>query len=284
MTRADFTPWLDRSGRFSLLRAVVFVALLIPICRIGFLLFTGMIGPEPVTTAMNGIGEWTLRILLVSLAITPLRRLVGWSKLITVRRMVGLIAFAYVVAHFLLYILNEHGDLAKVASEIYTRLYLTIGFVALIGLAALAATSFDRAIRRMGKNWRRLHKLSYPLTALGILHFFMQAKIDVTGPVLMLGVFIGLMLHRLIDRVKLPAFVSIIGVAILSGLAAAGLEALWYAAMTGAPAWRVLIANLDFSYDIRPAWFVAAILGAPVLLLLWRQAGNLMGRLVTRPG
>ncbi len=275
MTRSDILPWLDRRGRFSSLRLAVFTAGIGPAAWLLWLLWSGQLGAEPIKAAMHLTGEWTLYALLASLAISPLRRLLGWGALIGVRRMVGLTAFACVLAHFTLYILLENLDLVKVAREIILRTYLTIGFVALLGLAALAATSFDAAIRRMGRGWQRLHRLSYLLTAMGILHFFMQAKLDVAGAALLAGVFAALMLYRLTERPlrgRIVPEIPVLLIAVQAGATGAGLEYLWHLTQTGIPADRVLLSNFDFRYDVRYPWIVMAIIAAPVPVMLARRA------------
>lgn len=273
-------PWNDRAGRLSPLRLVVFLAAVAPAFWIAWALWGGRLSAEPYKQATHLTGEWTLYFLLAGLAVTPLRRLLGWGKLITVRRMLGLTAFTYAFTHLLLYVAHENGDLAKVVSEIVSRFYLTIGFVVVLGLALLAATSFDRAIRRLGRNWRRLHWAVYPLTALGLLHFYLQSKIDVTHPVLLSGVFVGLMLHRAAPGLsgRIGAAPAVLLAAIGAGLGAAGLEFGWYALASGVPAERVLLANLDFSYRIAPAWFVAAICAAPALVILTQGVAAWLSR------
>lgn len=267
MTIDDLTPWKDRAGRFSALRAAAFALLAAPAFWLLAHLALGRMGPEPEKAATHFTGEWTLYILLAALAVSPLRAHLGYGRLIGLRRMIGLFAFGFIAAHFGLYVLHEHVDLAKVAAEILKRTYLTIGFVALLGLALLAATSFDKAIRRMGANWRRLHALVYPLTALGLLHYFMQSKLDVSEPALLSGLFCGLMLLRLRRLRAWPPALALLLAALVAGLSAAGLEAAWHAGMTGVPWRRVLLASLDFSYEVRPPWIAAAIMAAPLLLL-----------------
>lgn len=270
MVVKTLAPWADRAGRFSSLRAAAFAAVMAPALwlLVGFAL--GRLGPEPFKAATHESGVWALRFLLAALAVTPLRRALGWGRLIGVRRMIGVAGFCYVAGHLGLFILHENGDLAKVAVEIVSRIYLTIGFIALLGLAALAGTSFDAAIRRMGKRWRQLHRLAYPLTALGILHYFMQAKIDVAEPALLFGVFAGLMAHRVFARSSAPVAALVFGVALFSGAAAALSEYLWHLTMTGLPAGRILAANFDFSYEIRPPWIAAAIMASPLAVLAAR--------------
>lgn len=270
MNDAALAPWADRNGRFSWLRAAVFAAVAAPALWILFAWAFDRLGPEPYKAATHQSGVWALRFLLAALAITPLRRRLGWSRLIGVRRMVGVAAFCYIAGHLGLFILHENGDLAKVAGEIVSRVYLAIGFVALIGLAALAGTSFDAAIRRMGPRWRQLHRLAYPLTALGVLHYFMQSKIDVSDPAFLFGLFAGLMAHRVFARAPAAVATTLL-IAAFSGVAAALSEYLWHLTMTGLPAGRVLMANLDFSYEIRSPWIAAAIMAAPVAALAARR-------------
>jgi len=274
MRIADLIPWTDRAGRFSGLHAAAFAVAVAPATWIAIAFPAGWLTAEPLKQATLLSGTWTLYFLLASLAVTPLRAVPGWSRLVGIRRLLGVTAFAYIFGHFMLYVLFQDGNLAKVAVEIASRIYLTIGFAALCGLALLAATSFDTAMRRLRRNWKRLHRIVYPLTALGLLHFFMQSKSDVSGAVLLSGIFVALMLHRLPRRTMTPGGVLV--VALAAGLAAAGLEFAWYATTSGIPAGRVLLSNLDFSYQVRPMWVVMAICALPLPFLLARTPGGLV--------
>ena len=139
--------------------------------------------------------------IVLSLAVTPARRLFNAPKLINMRRTLGVTAFCYAVLHLTLYVVQEKYDLVKVASEIVLRIYLTIGFVALIGLIALAATSTDGMIKRLGgARWNRLHKLVYPIAILGIIHFLMQTKLDISESVMVAGFLFWLLGYRLMHR------------------------------------------------------------------------------------
>lgn len=218
------------------------------------------LGARPLVETLRFLGDWTVRLLLLTLAVTPARRLFNWPKLLNARRTLGLGAAFLVAVHFALYCVDM-GSLAIVAREIVLRIYLTIGFIALVGLALLSATSWDRAIARLGaERWSRLHQLAYPVTALAILHFFMQQKLDVTEPTLMAGLFLWLMGWRILQRSGHgTGLVPLIGLAIGAGVATALLEAGWYLAATGIDPMRVLSANLAFAYSIRPAWWVAGV-------------------------
>lgn len=251
-------PWNDKAGRFVPLKAATLVLLCLPALWLAYrFVFLGL-GPRPITEAIHRLGDWTVYLLLITLAVTPARRLFDWSKLIQVRRMIGVAALAYILGHFLLFIVDSKLDLAFVAGEIVFRIYLTIGFLAILGLVALGVTSTDGMIKRMGaKEWNTLHNLIYPVTALAILHFYMQSKVDVSQPVLMSGFFFWLMGYRLMARRGykeglVPLLLLSVSAAVLTALA----EATWYGVATGVGFWRPFLANFSFAIGMRPAWWV----------------------------
>jgi sulfoxide reductase heme-binding subunit YedZ len=254
-------PWTDRAGKFSPLKAVVFGSLFVPGLVLAWSWATGLLGPRPVTEAIHEAGDWAIRFLLISLAVTPLRRIADWPKLILVRRMLGLAALSYVFAHLCLYVIDQNFILVRVVSEIVSRIYLTIGFVALTGLSVLGATSTDGAIRKLGRNWNRLHKIVYVIGILASLHFFMQTKADVYEATLMSGLFVLLMLYRLAHwrGFGLASPGALIALAVFAALSTAGLEYAWYGLATGIPPSRVLAANLQFAFSVRPAWWVLTV-------------------------
>jgi sulfoxide reductase heme-binding subunit YedZ len=264
---ALYAPWRDRAGRVSGLKLATFLFALAPGLWLASAYAVDALGAKPITALLHGTGEWAVRFLLLSLAVSPLRRIANYPKLILVRRMLGLTVLAYGLIHFALYVVDQNFVLTKVVSEIATRIYLTIGFVALVGLIVLGVTSTDGMIRRLGKAWPRLHKAVYTIAVLGLVHYFLQAKIDVTDPVFWTGLFLLLMGWRTMQRFRLPT--NPLTLAILSlaaGLATALVEAAWYGLASGVPARVVLAANLDFSYTVRPAWWVVGLgLVLPVL-------------------
>lgn len=253
-----FYPVLDRSGRFSPLKAAVLAGLCLPAVVLAIDAWTGSLGAEPLDTAIHAAGDWAIRFLFLSLAVTPLRRFWHWSRLLLVRRMVGLAALGYALAHLILYVADQKWDLVVAGTEIVLRYYLLIGFVALAGLAVLGATSTDAALRRLGRRWKPLHKAVYVLAVLAVVHFFLQSKINVDEPVLMAGLLLLLFFYRLANA-RGGAWSSTLGLAataLAAALATMALEYAWYALFTGVPAHRVLAANLDFTYTIRPMWWV----------------------------
>ncbi len=257
-------PWYDNAGRFSAFKLAVLILLFVPMTMIAIRYLDGALGARPINEAVHQIGNWTLRLLLISLAIRPARTILHWPRLMQVRRLVGVVAFVYVAAHLTLYAADEAFNLAKVATEIVLRIYLTIGFVALLILAAMTLTSTDGMARRLGgRRWRRLHQLVYAATLLAVIHFFMQTKANVDEPWVMAGLFAWLMAYRVASWYEkrhggvpdwLPA---VLGVG--AGVATALGESVYYWIKLGVAPDRVLAANLVFTAGPRPGWIVAAI-------------------------
>jgi len=249
----------EKNGRWSPEKLAAFAVAVAPAIWLLALLTWGDLGPRPVTEAIHFTGRWAVRLLLLSLAITPLRYIAPVGKANLARRTLGVAACCYAVLHFVLYVVDLNYDLGKVASEIVLRFYLTIGFVALIGLIALGVTSTDGAIRRLGQRWNTLHQAAYVIAVLGVLHFMLQKKLDIYEPILMTGFLLWLLGYRLWRRLYgPPGFVALAILAVASAASTAVFEALWYGAMTGVNPLQVLDANLMFEFDIRPAWWVLA--------------------------
>lgn len=279
---ATILPWNDRTGRFSPLRLGTFLLVLAPGLWLLGSALAQRLGPRPDTEVIHQTGLWAVRFLALTLAVTPLRYATRFNRLAGVRRMLGLSVLSYALFHLLFYAVNLHGNLPRIASEIVLRVYLTIGFVALCGLIALGLTSTDAMIRRLGaRRWGLLHKSVYAIAALGTVHFFMQSKLDVSEPIIMGGIFALLLgerlLRRLIGDLTAPALV---GLAVASAFATAAGEAAWYSFKTGAPMLMILSANFDFSYTLRPAWYVLA---AGIVLVLARLARPLFMGALRRP-
>lgn len=262
----------DRQGRFSPLRAATLALCLAPALWLAWGLAADTLGPKTLEALNHETGVWSLRLLLVTLAISPLRLITGWNKLITIRRMLGVSTFGYAFAHLVFYIADQKFDLIKVASEIVLRFYLTVGFIALLALGVLAATSFDSAVKRLGAaRWNRLHSLIYPLAVLALWHAALQAKLKVSEPTIMAGVFVALMLARAM-RGRVPVnMLTLSGLALLMLPLTAGIEYLWYALATNIPAERVWQANFALALAPRPALVTVLIaLALPLATLAKR--------------
>lgn len=156
----------------SLLKPAVFVACGIPFARLVALGAGGGLGANPVEFVTRSTGTWTLVLLCVTLALTPARRMTGWSALARVRRMVGLYAFFYACLHFATYVwLDQWFDAAAMLRDVVKRPFITAGFTAFVLLLPLAATSTQAMMRRLGRRWGELHRLVYAVAILGVLHF-----------------------------------------------------------------------------------------------------------------
>lgn len=264
-------PWRDRHGRFLPIKAVVLTLALVPGLVNVFWWWAGELGGRPLTEMIHATGLWSVRFLLISLAITPFARMFDWSRLLLVRRMVGLTAMTYAILHLALYIADQKFKLLFVATEIVLRFYLTIGFVALLGLVALGVTSTDNAVRRLGRRWKQLHRLAYPIAVLGILHYFIQTKANVSEPVFVAGLYVWLMLWRpLPDAWKRPV-ATYAALAVVTGLATVGLEFAWYGIATSIDPWRVLLANQSIDFGLRPSHWVVVVAVAVALLVPLRR-------------
>jgi methionine sulfoxide reductase heme-binding subunit len=272
----------DKRGRFSPLRAVTFVLLFVPLIVVAYYSATQQLGPRPINEAIHQIGSWSIRLLFITLAITPMRRIARYAPLVDIRRMLGVSAFLYLVLHFFLYIVDQAYDVPKVASEIVLRYYLTIGFVAWVGMATLAVTSNDYMVRRLGGiRWRKLHWYVYPIAILGMIHHFMQSKLEVFEPTWMGGILLWLLLYRVLHwryprNSEFPIWV-IAASWFVAGALTFILEAIGFWIAYGAPILRVLMVDFSFEAGIRPGWyvwFVGAIVTLIGLIRL-RPAGRL---------
>ena len=251
--RRSVWPWDDKAGRFSWLKAAALVIEMAPALYLAGMWAAGAMGPRPVTAVIHGTGLWTVRFLLLSLLVSPVRALFPWPRIVLIRRQLGLTALFYALAHLVLYALDQNWALLHVVSEIALRFYLTIGFVALLGLVALGVTSTDGMLRRMGRRWKQLHRLAYAIGVLGLFHFFLQSKADVSQATVMAGIFFWLLGWRLLpagaDRSPGP----MLGLAVAATILTAAAEFVWFALGTKIPPLRPLTAELDWSFGPHPA-------------------------------
>ncbi len=264
------------------LRLLTLVGLCLPALYLAWRWFAGELAPRPVTLATHATGDWAIAFLIVSLALTPARAIFDWAPLIHVRRRVGVAAALYAVAHLLIYVLDQKWNLLVVATEIAKRFYLTIGFVAVLALVVLAATSTNGWQRRLKRNWKRLHWLVYPAAILAIVHFFIQSKVKIDQAALTAGLFAWLMLWRALPRRLATSLAGLLLLAVAATLLTVVFEAGWYGLVNGIDPMRVLQANLDADLAPRPAHKVLAASLLVVLLAAARRAFASLGRLWTR--
>jgi methionine sulfoxide reductase heme-binding subunit len=198
-------------------KPVVFALSLLPLAWLVFGIFADKLGANPAEYLERSTGDWTLRFLCITLAVTPLRVMANLPPLARFRRMLGLFTYFYVVLHFLCFAWFDMGfDVEEIAKDIVKRPFILVGFAAFVLLTPLAATSFNRAVKALGaKRWQALHKLVYVIAGLGILHFFWMragkndfAEVAVYAAIL--GVLLGWRLVRYVRgrrlEVKRPAF------------------------------------------------------------------------------
>ncbi len=192
---------VDRKRRVLLLKLATWILALSPLGWLVGLMFTRQLGADPVDTLLHRLGDFTLIILLATLAITPLRRLTGWNMLVRIRRILGLFGFFYLSLHFFVYlVLDQTLDWEFILVDLTKRPYAVVGFTAWLLLIPLAITSTRGWVRRLGKRWQKLHKLVYLAVALGLLHFYWQVKADTLWPLVAATVYVVLLTLRLRPR------------------------------------------------------------------------------------
>ena len=184
-------------AQIAVIKVIVFLLCLIPAANLALGWQNDALGANPIETLSRASGEWTLRFLLISLAVTPLRRYTGLHWLIRLRRMLGLFVFAYATSHLLSYVwLDQFFDWRAIARDILDRPFITVGFSAFVLLIPLAATSNSFALRRLGgRRWQALHRSSYGIAVLGVVHFWWLVEAGVFTPLiyaLVLAALLGL--------------------------------------------------------------------------------------------
>lgn len=286
-------PWQDRQRRFSWLKASAFALVLLPGIRLTYQTATGEFGL--LAMAFGGLtywsGVWATVVLLMALAVTPIIVVFRWPALVDVRRMIGVMALVYTIVHIVLYFGLRSWNFERIGTETVTRLTLFVATLSTIGLIVLAATSLDAAIRRMGaKGWQRLHNTNYIISALALLHVVL-ARGTYAEQYLLCGLFVWLMLWRVLYRYKLGSDAkALLALAVICCLFTAFLEAgfmwgrrgydvmgtlhinfIWAPAEIGIqPPWQVLAFGLVFAFGA----MARAALRVRTASLAARQTGS----------
>lgn len=179
------------------LKPLLFVICLLPLMFLVYGAINNTLGVNPVEAMTRKTGDWTFYFLLITLSVTPLRNYPGLNGLIHYRRMLGLYVFFYACLHLLTYIwFDQFFDLAEILKDIFKRPFITLGMICWLLLLPLALTSNQAMIRRLKKNWAKLHKLVYPIAILGLLHHVMMIKADYQQPLILGGVLLMLLSSR----------------------------------------------------------------------------------------
>jgi sulfoxide reductase heme-binding subunit YedZ len=192
----------------QLAKPLLFAVCLLPLGRLVLLVFTDGLGANPVEFVTRSTGTWTLVLLLVTLSVTPLRRISGYSELLRFRRMLGLFAFFYACLHFTTYIWwDQFFDWGGIVKDVIKRPFITIGFTAFVLLIPLALTSTKAMMRRLGRRWQRLHRTVYVIAVAGVVHYWWLVKKDISQPAIYGGVLALLLGFRLAawSRSRLPS-------------------------------------------------------------------------------
>jgi sulfoxide reductase heme-binding subunit YedZ len=185
-------------------KVAIGVLALLPAARVGWLALDGQLGANPIAEAMNRLGFWTLTLLLVTLAPTPIQIVTGWKWPLRLRRMLGLETFLYVCLHFSVYLgVDQFFDWPAIGQDIVKRKFITIGFAAFLLLIPLAITSTDGMVRRLGfTRWKKLHRLIYVAAVLGVIHFVWRVKSDLRQPMIFAAALAVLLAIRAIGAAR----------------------------------------------------------------------------------
>src|SRR6516225_2872981 len=247
---------------------VTLICLFAPLTKVIYDFDAISLDARPITNLIHRTGDWALIFLLVVLAVRPLSRILRFNQLLDVRRMIGVGAFAYAAAHFILYIVDLMFDWREIASEIVHRNRLTLSFVALLGLTALAATSTNGMVRRLGiKRWQRLHQAIYLIGLLVLIHYFLRFKLIESEPTLATGLFGCRLGHGVLvwwrkTSNELPTWMLLAMSSMTAALTFIA-EAIALGIQANISPLRVLQSAFDFD-PIRPGWLV---LGAGLIVV-----------------
>jgi sulfoxide reductase heme-binding subunit YedZ len=256
------------------IRLVTLILLCLPMAELLWRAWNDGLGARPVTLATHITGDWAVIFLLLSLALTPARAVFDWQPLIHIRRRIGVAAALYALAHLGIYIWDQKWDLVVVALEIVKRFYLTIGFVALLALTALAVTSTDGWQKRLRRNWKRLHWAIYPAAVLALLHFFLQSKINIGEATVAFGLFAYVMLWRVWPAKQRTTYVGLLLIAAASTVLAFAAELGWYAFVNNVDPMRIVTADLTPELFPRPIHKVLLATFAVIPALFLRRAAK----------
>lgn len=271
-----WVPWRDRRGRISPLRIGALLILAAPAVSMLVDTLSGAYYPRPIVSLIYYSGVWATALLMATLLISPLRRILRWNSLIGVRRMFGVAALAYSLAHAAIYLLLRDFDWSLMAWELGNRLTISVALVAILGLAVLGTTSTDRAIRRIGAaRWRLLHRSVYVLSGLAILHFLLSPGSIGGLPFFMTGCYAWLMGWRLLERRRLGGHTgALTGLAFAACAFTMTLEMVWPWLLQGYDPIETFLFNFGLVLGVSPAWKVL-ILGMLLVVLArlpdWRH-------------
>ena len=255
--------WVDRSGSFSLLKLSFLIFVVTPGLWLLIQLLSGQLYPLPEKIIIRESGLWAIRLLMLSLLISPLRKILYWPQLIVVRRMIGVSALIYTSIHILAWGADLSYEWTFIEKEIFSRFYLLIGMIAFLLLLPLGITSTDNMLRHIGaKNWKRLHKLIYLVGIFAILHFYLLLeKLSTPEAQILVGLFIWMMGWRLLIFFNPVASIqALFLLGVVSGFLTMGIEILYFKFFTTLDAsYLIWSANWSIRGGLRPGWIVMIV-------------------------
>jgi sulfoxide reductase heme-binding subunit YedZ len=186
--------------KLKLLKTAIFISSLTPLALLGWFAVTDNLGANPIEVITHWTGDATIIFLLITLTVTPLRKLFGWNDAVKFRRMLGLFAFFYACLHFTTYIwLDQFFDFRGMIKDIAKRPFITVGFTSFVLLIPLAVTSTAAMVRRLGKRWQKLHRAIYVIAAAGVMHYWWLVKKDIRWPLIYGGFLTALLGYRFVS-------------------------------------------------------------------------------------
>jgi sulfoxide reductase heme-binding subunit YedZ len=186
--------------KLKLLRTAIFISSLTPLALLGWFALTDNLGANPIEVITHWTGDATIIFLLITLTVTPLRKISGWNDAVKFRRMLGLFAFFYACLHFTTYIwLDQFFDVQSMIKDVAKRPFITVGFTSFVLLIPLAVTSTAAMVRRLGKRWQKLHRAIYVIAAAGVIHYWWLVKKDIRWPLIYGGFLTALLGYRFVS-------------------------------------------------------------------------------------
>jgi sulfoxide reductase heme-binding subunit YedZ len=186
--------------KLKLLKTAIFISSLTPLALLGWFALTDNLGANPIEVITHWTGDATIIFLLITLSVTPLRKISSWNDAVKFRRMLGLFAFFYACLHFTTYIwLDQFFDVQSMIKDVAKRPFITVGFTSFVLLIPLAVTSTAAMVRRLGKRWQKLHRAIYVIAAAGVIHYWWLVKKDIRWPLIYGGFLTALLGYRFVS-------------------------------------------------------------------------------------
>ena len=254
----SWMPWTDRAGRLSWFKLVVFVAILAPVA---VMCIESVRTPNAVAHVLRETGVWSMRMLVATLFVAPLRRITRWTRAILIRRMLGLGSLFYAAVHMVAYFFDQGLRWGVMLKDAFEVAFLSFGWIAMFGLVALGVTANEISIRKLGSRaWNYLHMTIYLIAFLSILHFLLEIHVDADEVAIISGLFVMSLLFRLLHRLRFgDGFRVLLVLAPVCGFATAAAEVAYFRWWTGVDWRHVRESNWSLEDGLRPGWVVLVV-------------------------